>query len=230
MIERKRVFLFIGPPGSGKGSLSHYCTKEFGWHQLSTGSLCRKNISEGTEIGKQIDFAIKSGKLISDGLIISMVEDWLVNNSATFAAAILDGFPRTIAQAEALSELLTQKNSKCDLTIIRLSISDKMIIERLSGRLICSNNDCQLIYSSLSSSALEPLREMTCDRCTSSLIKRADDALVSVRERLKIYHQHEEELLKFYRKSGLAITEVNVEKPLKDVFKEFQQIMNIKVV
>ena len=226
-MKEKKVFIFIGPPGAGKGSLSQYCTAKLGWKQLSTGSLCRKNIDEQTEIGKQIDFAIKSGKLISDDLIVSMVEEWLINNSSHFQTAILDGFPRTVQQAEALNVLLTQKIKNCDLRIIRLFISDDTIIHRLSGRLICSNNNCQAIYSLLPLSDHAPERVMTCDTCQDKLMRRADDAMNAVIERLKIYHTHEQQLLNYYRDYGFAISEVNVEKPLKDVFDDFQNLLQI---
>ena len=226
-MKEKKVFIFIGPPGSGKGSLSQYCSNKLGWKQLSTGSLCRKNIDEQTEIGKQIDFAIKSGKLISDDLIVSMVEEWLTNNSSHFQTAILDGFPRTVQQAEALNDLLRHKVKNCDLKIVRLFISDGTIVHRLSGRLICSNNDCQAIYSVLPLSELTPERMMTCDTCQNTLVRRADDAMSAVVERLKIYHTHEQQLLDYYRDYGFGINEVNVEKPLKDVFDDFQNLLQI---
>lgn len=226
MNRKKEVFVFIGPPGSGKGSLSNYCTDKLGWKQLSTGFLCRKNITENTEIGKQIDFAIKSGKLISDGLIISMVEDWLLNNGAQFEIAILDGFPRTVKQAEALDHLINNKIKDCVLRVVRLFISDEVIVQRLAARLICGNSDCQSIYSSLPVSALMPERGMKCDKCHSALTRRPDDEINSVKERLKIYHNHEKILLDYYRDYGLSINEVNVEKPLKDVFEDFQILLN----
>jgi len=226
--RKKEVFVFIGPPGSGKGSLSSYCTTKLGWIQLSTGFLCRKNINENTEIGKQIDFAIKSGKLISDGLIINMVEEWLANNSSQFETTILDGFPRTVKQAEALNLILNKKIKDCVLKVVRLFISDDAIIQRLAGRLICSNNDCQSIFSSLPLSALMPEDGMKCDNCQYELVRRSDDEINSVKERLKIYHSHEQVLLDYYRAYGLPINEVNVEKPLKDVFEDFQFLLKNK--
>lgn len=228
MNRKKEVFVFIGPPGSGKGSLSSYCIIKLGWTQLSTGFLCRKNINENTEIGKQIDFAIKSGKLISDGLIISMVEEWLVNNGSQFETTILDGFPRTVKQAEALNYILNNKIKDCILKIVRLFISDDVIIKRLAARLICSNNDCQAIYSSLPLSALMPEQSMKCDNCQNELVRRSDDEINSVKERLKVYHSHEQVLLDYYRAYGLPINEVNVEKPLNDVFEDFQFLLKNK--
>ena len=225
MIGQKNVFIFIGPPGSGKGSLSQQCIKKLGWKQLSTGALCRKHINEQTEIGKKIDFAIKSGKLIADELIVSMVQDWLINNSHFFNALILDGFPRTVAQAETLHKFLFEKIDSYRLNIIRLFISDEVVMRRLAGRLVCKNNDCQAVYSVLCGS-LGPIEAMTCDKCSDQLVRRNDDVLTAICDRLKTYHSHEKPLIEFYSKNGFVVNEVNVEKPLNQVFEEFQILIN----
>lgn len=224
MNSKKDIYIFIGPPGSGKGTLSQYCTKKFGWRQLSTGDLCRKHINESTEIGKKIDFAIKSGKLISDELVVAMVEEWLLSNVDHFNALILDGFPRTIAQAEALHNLLYSKLHSFRLKIIKFFISDDVVIKRLVSRLVCKNNDCQTIYSD-SCEYLEPFESMKCDSCNDVLIRRSDDTLNAAQDRLKIYHTHERHLLDFYQKNGFLINKVNVEKPLDDIFIEFQNLI-----
>ncbi len=104
MNSQKDIYIFIGPPGSGKGYIIPSMCKKVWLESISTGNLCRKHIAEQTEIGKQIDFAIKSGKLVSDSLIIAMVKNGCLANADQFDAVILDGFPRTIAQAQALHE------------------------------------------------------------------------------------------------------------------------------
>ena len=119
MNPKKSVFIFIGPPGSGKGTLSHLCVSSLRWVQLSTGNLCRKHIAEQTEIGKQIDFALKSGKLVSDSLINAMVHDWFSMTIQEADNIILDGYPRTVAQAEALHEYLQKNLSHVDVQVIR---------------------------------------------------------------------------------------------------------------
>ncbi len=98
MSTERSIVIFIGPPGAGKGSLSQLCVKELGWAQLSTGNLCRYHITEQTELGKQIDLAIKSGKLISDGVIVDMVDKALPETFKQSPIVILDGFPRTVAK------------------------------------------------------------------------------------------------------------------------------------
>jgi adenylate kinase len=223
--SQKNVFIFIGPPGAGKGSLSQQCIATLGWKQLSTGALCRKHINEKTEIGKKIDFAIKSGKLMSDELIVTMVQDWLAKNEQSFEALILDGFPRTVVQAEALHKLLFEKIDCYKLNIIRLFISDEEVVRRLSGRIVCSNNDCQAVYSRLCQS-LEPCQPMTCDWCGGQLVPRDDDSLTAVYDRLKTYHTHEKHLIDFYATHGFVINQVNVEKPLSKIFEEFRVLIN----
>lgn len=225
MNPRTEVFIFIGPPGAGKGSLSSLCVKRLGWVQLSTGNLCRKHISEQTEIGKQIDFAIKSGKLVSDNLITSVVGDWFANNVGKAPAIILDGFPRTLAQAQALHEMLASQVPGLHLRIVKLDISDETVVERLCNRYICSNVECQEVYSMAAGSAQLPRNDSKCQRCGSMLVRRKDDNQEAVLERLKIYHKHEHDLLNFYKNTKHEITEFSVEKPLDEVFDEFIRLV-----
>ncbi|MFC1845745.1 adenylate kinase family protein [Candidatus Dependentiae bacterium] len=227
MSHEKTVFIFIGPPGSGKGSLSKMCVHELGWKQLSTGDLCRKHITKGTEIGKQIDFAIKSGKLVTDDLIVEMVDEWLEECFAADECVILDGFPRTVPQAEALGKLMKSKFNATELTIARLLIEDDQVVARLSSRYICKNDRCQAVYSLVKGSDLAPKKHMVCDACSEALIRRDDDTEESVRERLKTYHKHENKLIEFYRSEGKDIIEFCVEKPLDAVFDDFKTLMGL---
>lgn len=221
------LIILFGPPGAGKGSLSDMCVNKLGWTQLSTGNLCRKHIAEQTEIGKQIDFAIKSGKLVSDSLVMNMVGDWLNMQIGNVPAVILDGFPRTIAQAKALDGLLQSKNHPMKLNVIRLCIPDERVIDRLGTRYICSNSECQAIYSLGAQSNLVPRKSMTCDKCGHSLMRRKDDEENAIRERLQIYNKHEQDLLNFYRNSHYRLVELNVEKTLPAVFEDFQKIVDV---
>ena len=225
MSRGRSVFIFIGPPGSGKGSLSKLCVDQFDWAQLSTGNLCRKHISKQTDIGKRIDFAIKSGKLVSDDLIVKMVNEWLEECIAAKECVILDGFPRTVAQAEALSSLLKDRFSFLDFNIVKLIIEDEKIVARLSGRYICNNDSCQAIYSLVEGSLLAPVKNMLCDVCHGPLIRRSDDTEESIRERLKTYHKHEKKLLLFYKDQKQKVTECYVDKPLNSVFDDFKTLI-----
>ncbi len=221
------LVILLGPPGAGKGSLAGLCISALGWKQLSTGNLCRKHIAEQTEIGKQIDFAIKSGKLVSDSLVTGAVEDWLETSIGGARAVILDGFPRTVAQARSLHELIEKKRDSLKLKVVRLSVSDDTVVARLCNRYICANIECQAVYSLGNGSVLHPKVAMICDQCGCSLIRRKDDNEESVKERLKIYHKHEQDLLNFYIQTNQSIAEFNVERPLHDIFEDFKNIMQV---
>lgn len=229
MILNKAIIILIGPPGSGKGTISRLCTEKLGCAQLSTGNLCRKEIAEGTEIGKQIDFALKSGKLVSDSLISKMVEDWLFEKRDAGQAIILDGYPRTVAQADSLYHLLNGKLNEYRVFIIRMNISDDAIIARLVGRYVCSNKECQAVYSVLKDSPLAPKKDMICDVCSHALIRRKDDQEDSIRERLITYHQHEQALLDFYVGKGQTVIEFDAAKPFGQLFQEFGRLVGIEV-
>ncbi len=219
----KTIYIFIGPPGSGKGTLSNLCTSHFGWETLSTGNLCRKHIIEQTEIGKQIDFALKSGKLVSDSLITCLVEEWFEQISNKADAVILDGYPRTVAQAEALQNCLNTKFSWANIKIVRFSVEDEVVANRLGNRYTCTNKDCQAVYSLAKGSNLVPKRAAVCDYCSSVLGKRADDDMKAIQERLIVYHKHAGDLISFYGTQGYKAIEFNVDKNLDAVFTEFKQ-------
>jgi adenylate kinase len=221
------IYIFIGPPGSGKGTLSSFCVKNFGWNQLSTGNLCRKHIAEQTEIGKQIDLALKFGKLISDDLITSMVGDWLFEIIETNKAVILDGYPRTLAQAKSFNALLTTKLKNSKVKVIKFSIADNYVIDRICRRFICQNKECQAVYSAVENSLLAPKKSMTCDNCTSVLVRRNDDLPEAIKERLHVYYKHENELVNFYENLGYSIIEFNAEKSIESVFEDFKVMAGV---
>lgn len=224
----KDIVIFLGPPGSGKGSLSQLCVKRLGWVQLSTGNLCREHIAHQTEIGKQIDFAIKSGKLITDSLIIQMVQDWMLTHSEDVSVVILDGFPRTVAQAEVLQKLLAESSSKSNLSIINLVLDQEKIIERLANRRICENNKCQAVYSLSNQSRHMPKRHMICDECSSNLMRRTDDEEESIRQRLKLHYENERMLMDFYQKNNQQVIACDVAQSLESVYQQLLSIMGLK--
>lgn len=225
--NQKKIFIFIGPPGSGKGSLSRLCKQQLGWVQLSTGDLCRQHIAEGTEIGKQMDFAIKSGKLISDGLIVEMVGNWLLKRQDDASAVIFDGFPRTVPQVHALQELLKERNIAAQLVIIHMVIADEIVEARLKSRLVCGNKDCQMVYSSVDKK-LAPRKEMSCDKCDASLIRRSDDHEDSIKERLVVYYKHKEGLLECYKEQGHAVVDLPMHGPVEEIFDIFKNTVGLK--
>ncbi len=227
-MKTKDIFIFLGPPGSGKGSLSQLLVKRLNWKQLSTGNLCREHIASKSDIGQQIDFAIKSGKLISDSLIIAMVNDWLDKTFVTSPAVIFDGFPRTVPQAESLHGLIKTLN-EVKLNLFRLVLPDEEVVYRLLARYICQNNTCQRVYSMHKHSALQPKRPMMCNECDSSLTRRTDDEAEAIYERLRVYHAHEKELLDFYSEIGHPIHTLQANVPLENVYAHLIETGHVSV-
>ena len=231
--KQGRLIALIGPPGSGKGTLSQYCVQELGWKHLSTGNLLRKHVLEQTEIGKRMEFILKSGKLVSDGIINSMVEQWLLNafQGTTNAVVILDGYPRIVEQAGALDLFLREKLPDVKLDIVYFNISDQIAIDRMSARYVCQNKECQTTYSLLKGSSLStnmrPSEDMTCKFCGHKVDRRIDDVLDIVRDRLQTYCKHEQDLVVFYKQQGRDLIECNAEQPPNDLFKDFKMLMNI---
>jgi len=221
----RTVLIFVGPPGAGKGSLSRMCVEQFGWKQISTGNLCRMHIQEQTEIGKEIDFAIKSGKLISDTLVTKMVVDWLSEQSGN-ETLILDGYPRTVAQAEMLEGLIKSKFPSLKITIVRLVISNEEVVARLGTRKICENKACQAVYSSRAVS-LKAHDGSSCDRCGYPIVQRNDDTPQAIIERLKTYYKHEQPLLDLYQTMGYSLPKLNVNRPINMVFEELKKMVGV---
>ena len=226
--KRMPIYIFFGLPGGGKGTLARECVNKLKWAHLSTGDLCRKHIQKGTELGKQIDFAIKSGKLVSDSVIIDMAVEWLKEKkSEGVPAVILDGMPRTIPQAKGLLDFLKVNQADFCTMILELKTSTETVIARLSSRRICENKDCQRIYSVDPSSSHQAKVSGLCDVCGEVLIQRSDDQPGVIPVRLKIYEQHAQELLSFYKKENVKIAFVNgnqdIEKILEDLIETVGQ-------
>lgn len=220
-----RIFIFIGPPGSGKGSLSALCVQRLGWLQLSTGNMCRREIQASSEIGQQIAFLIKSGKLIPDGLIAGMVKKDLEESLNNNSNVILDGFPRTISQATEFEAVLKDMQLAASyVSIVRLLARDEVVVGRLTSRLICSNSGCQAVYSTIDE-RLKPQQTMVCDLCKATLRQREDDTRAVVQDRLDQYRFHENMLLDFYKQRDHEWFDVDVEKNVEDVFNEFKHLV-----
>lgn len=220
----KSIYIFLGPPGAGKGTLSQLCQDRLGWLQLSTGVLCRSHIARQTDIGKKIDLAIKSGKLVEDSLICDMVHEWLLSNTGQLERGlILDGFPRTVAQAQALYDFLSEKMSDCAISIVQLKISDARVVRRLAGRVVCKNSDCQRVYSLYRHDTGELLQLDECSKCSGVLVRRPDDEEATIQRRLRTYYQHEDDLLGFFSTAGLPINQVEVDVSPEYVFELFKQ-------
>ena len=219
------VFIFIGPPGAGKGSLASLCINHFGWLAVSTGNLCRKHIAEQTKIGKEIDLIIKSGKLINDDLISSMVFEWFHENADKAQGIIFDGYPRTVIQAQSFDAMLKAHFPKAKVRVVLFEITDDVVVDRLCSRFVCQNKECQAIYSRSSSSDLVSTEAMVCGLCSGPLGRREDDSEGAVRKRLDIYHRHEQQLLEFYQKNEIKIIKLDASQQLQRVFENFVHVL-----
>jgi len=219
------VFIFIGPPGAGKGSLASLCVNHFGWLQISTGNLCRKHIAEQTKIGKEIDLIIKSGKLINDDLVTSMVFEWFGEHVNKATGIIFDGYPRTVTQAQSFDSMLKEKFPKVRVRVVLFELADDVVVNRLCSRYVCQNKECQAVYSRSSNSDLASTESMVCGLCSGVLGRREDDSEIAVRKRLDIYHRHEQQLIDFYRNNGSEIIELDASKQLQEVFENFVRVV-----
>lgn len=223
MNANKEIFIFIGPPGAGKGTLAYHCINRMGWLQCSTGALCRKHMAEGSAIGKEIDLLVKSGKLISDSLIIDMVEHWLLQNRDRCTKIILDGIPRTLAQAQLLDALLRKPIfSDFSLSVVRMELAGEAVVKRLVSRLICANSDCSAVYSADNA-------QVVCVECAAPLMRRSDDTESVIRERLAIYNAHADELVRYYESAGLKVNSLDVVQPVDKVFDQFLNLVDVRV-
>lgn len=186
--------IFLGAPGSGKGTQASYISEKLGIPHISTGDIIRAAIKEETELGKKAKDYIEKGLLVPDELVIGMVADRLMQPDCE-SGFILDGFPRTVPQAEAL-----EKMGICIDKVIGLEVSDKVILERITGRRQCSM--CGATYHV----TFNPSKEKdVCDICGNDLIIRKDDNEETVKNRLKVYYEQTEPLNAYYKDKGLLV-------------------------
>ena len=208
--------IMLGAQGTGKGTVAGLISEKTGWPQISTGDIFRKNISEKTELGIEADKYISQGNLVPDEITVPMVINRLNEDSAK-DGAILDGFPRTISQAEKLDEILGKLGKKVDL-VINLTTPKEEIIDRMLTRRVCSNQDCKATYNV----KLHPPKvEGICDKCGAKLKQREDDSNPeAIKRRLEIYEEKTSPLVEYYNKKGVLRTEevsVSINRMGKDV-------------
>ena len=197
------VILMLGAQGTGKGTVAGILSKMTGWPQISTGDIFRKNISEETKLGIEANKYISAGNLVPDEITVPMVIERLNEDDAR-EGAILDGFPRTVAQAEKLDEILASRNKKVDL-VINLTTPRDEIIERILNRRVCSNQNCKAIFNL---TMHPPKVEGICDNCGGKLVQREDDSNAeSIQNRLNIYDEKTSPLVEYYKKQGVLKTE-----------------------
>lgn len=209
--------IFLGPPGSGKGTQAEKLHQNFRLVQISTGNLFREHISKGTELGVKVKDILAKGELVPDDLTIAMVMDRLAKPD-TIMGVVFDGFPRTRDQALALQYKLDEKG-KCITAAIQFKISDEQIVERLSARRMCPADNT--IYNLKSH---VPKHDEKCDLCGTTLIVRADDKPEVVRHRLKVYRKQTEPLIEFYREQDMLV-EIDASRTIEETQAEMDEWM-----
>jgi len=197
------IILMLGAQGTGKGTVAGLISKSTNWPQISTGDIFRANISGNTELGIEANKYISKGDLVPDEITVPMVSNRLDEDDAR-DGAILDGFPRTIEQAEKLDEILEKSNRKVDL-VINLVTPREEIIDRILTRRVCSNPECKTTYNIKIN---PPKVEGICDKCGAALKQRDDDSNEeSINRRLEIYEEKTAPLVEYYKNKNVLRTE-----------------------
>lgn len=214
--------ILLGPPGAGKGTQARMLQEHFGLVQLSTGDLLRAAVAAGTEAGKQAKAVMEAGNLVSDDIVIAILRDRLAEDDCA-QGVILDGFPRTTAQAEALDGLMAESASKISAAI-SLEVDDDAMVARVAGRYTCAA--CGEGYHD---EFKTPRTESKCDKCGGTeMSRRADDNAETVSQRLKAYHAQTAPLIAYYENKG-ALRRVDAMGDIDAIAKELTAIID-KVV
>ena len=191
--------IMLGAPGAGKGTQSERIGAKYGLPQISTGDIFRANLSAGTELGLKAKTYMDAGELVPDELTCDLVVDRISKEDCA-NGYILDGFPRTLAQADLLTKVLAQSGDKVDFAV-NVDVPDENIIARMSGRRVCGK--CGKPYHIVN---MPPKTEGICDACGSELIQRKDDQAETVKNRLSVYHEQTQPLIDYYEKQGCLVT------------------------
>ena len=189
--------LLIGPPGGGKGTQAKYLVENFSIPQISTGDMLRVNVQNGTPLGKEAQKFMTDGQLVPDSVILDMMAKRFDERDCS-NGYILDGFPRTIPQAEGLDNLLDGMNQKLDYVVV-MDVPDNLIITRLSNRRSCK--ECGHIYNLIFE---PPANAGKCNECNEELYLRDDDNPATIQERLTVFHQQTEPVIKYYSNQGIT--------------------------
>lgn len=209
--------IMLGAPGAGKGTQAKKIAAKYGIPHISTGDIFRANIKNGTELGKKAKQYMDQGALVPDELTCDLVMDRIQQDDCK-NGFVLDGFPRTIPQAEALDAALGKINEKMDYAI-DVDVPDENIVNRMSGRRACLN--CGATYHLIS---IPPKVEGICDRCGSEIVLREDDKPETVQKRLKVYHEQTQPLIDYYKNQGI-LKSVDGTQPMDEVFKAIVTIL-----
>lgn len=192
--------ILMGPPGAGKGTVAKQLINKYGIVQLSTGDMLRAAIKEGSEVGKKVEAVMAAGDLVSDELILELMENRLQQDDCE-KGFILDGFPRTIPQAEGLDVILEKLEIKINAAV-NIDVPKEVLVERLSSRRTCTNSSCQEIYNILNN---PPKVEGKCDKCGSDVVQRDDETADAIMHRMDTYNEKTAPLIDYYKNKELVV-------------------------
>ena len=209
--------VLLGGPGAGKGTQAQKLAEEYSLAHIATGDILRQSIKDGTELGLKAKSYMDKGLLVPDEVVIGLIKERLAKDDVK-SGFVLDGFPRTVPQAEALDSLTKELDMPMD-AVINIKTSPESVIERLSGRRTCK--DCQTVYHIVYSA---PKTKGKCDRCGGELYQRDDDKEETIRKRLDVYEKQTFPLLEHYKASG-KVLEVSGDVPIAEVFDSIVQAL-----
>lgn len=211
--------VLLGGPGSGKGTQAKKLIDKLGIPQISTGDIFRAALKEGTPMGLKAKTFMDKGELVPDDVVIGVVEERLTKPDLD-KGYMLDGFPRTLAQAEALDKILAAQGKEINHAIL-VDVPDQELVARLSGRRTCRNSDCGKMYHVMFN---PPKQNGVCDACGSELYQRDDDSEATIKERLAVYNKQTAPLIDYYDKKQLLRRVAGVG-PIDEIFASIQKVL-----
>lgn len=209
--------VLLGPPGAGKGTQAVRIVEKYGIPQISTGDIFRKNIKEGTELGLEAKSYMDKGELVPDELVIKIATTRLLEKDCE-KGFMLDGFPRTVHQAEELDKFLKEHGKKID-KVLDIDVAKEELVERLAGRRVCKSCGASFHIKSMI-----PKKEGVCDACNGELYQRSDDTVETVENRIEVYNKQTKPLVEYYTKQGI-IEHIDGSLGLDSVFKAIVTIL-----
>lgn len=209
--------ILLGPPGAGKGTQAARICQKYGIPHISTGDIFRKHIKEGTDFGKKAQEYMNRGELVPDDLVLEIAEARLMEEDCG-SGFLLDGFPRTVRQAEQLDRFLNEKNLSID-KVLDIDVDKEALMTRLIGRRVCRN--CGATYHVIT---MPPEKEGVCDICGGELYQRSDDTAATVENRIEVYTAQTMPLIEYYKNLG-KIARIDGGAELEDVFKDIVRVL-----
>ena len=209
--------ILFGQPGAGKGTQAQKLSRKYGIPQISTGDILRANVKEGTKLGLEAKKYMDAGELVPDAVLVCLIKDRLLQPD-TANGYLLDGYPRTLSQADTLAEILNEINKPIDV-VISIVVPNHILLERLSGRWVSS---CGASYNTVTN---PPKKEGTCDICGDQLYQREDDKSAAIANRLEVYQKQTAPLIDYYTERGL-LKSIDGTRDIDVVFEEIDQIVS----